>query len=410
MKKIILSVAVATMAFSTTASALEDIKVNGQAKLWYESNDKGDGLLNKDQASGETVMKIGVTGKQGDVSFGTAIYQTSTMGLEGLVVNGTRTSTAHAATSTDGSPDMYVGEAYVVAPVGGSTILKYGMQELDTPLLFTERWNATPITYNGAVAINNSIDNLTVIGAYVGQVSNSGTRVSDYAGYVDGSNPTPTSTAGWVSSGTPANQINSDGAFALGGLYKAEALDVNAWYYTLPTLADALWIDAGMKMGDAGVKAYVASMMPSYDGGEATTAIALCANYKVAGWTLSGAFSSVGEGDLPVGNVGTNSKKTKLPTAGVYTDGLYVAQPEATAMKVKAAGSVGDTKLIVQAVNSTNASATLGDTKDTTEIDVIAIQKVGDFNVKAILMNRTFANTTANTDAMYLRAIVSLDF
>lgn len=37
MKKIIVSVAVAAIALSTTASALEDIKVNGQAKVWYET-------------------------------------------------------------------------------------------------------------------------------------------------------------------------------------------------------------------------------------------------------------------------------------------------------------------------------------------------------------------------------------
>ena len=429
MKKIILSVAVAAMALTTTASALEDIKVNGQAKLWYESNDMGDGLLNKDKASGETVMKIGVTGKQGNIGFGATMYQTSTMGIEGEIVSGVRTNTSDlvnglttattttlvedndntvsngTATSSSTTTGItnggqpFFGEAYITAPMGSSTVLKFGKQELNTPLAFTEKWNATPNTFNGAVAINSSVKDLTLIGAYVGQVNTNDSWKTE----------------------TNFNQLHG-GAYAVGALYKNDSLAVNFWGYKLNNVlnvtnisANAYWVDAGMKMGDASVKAYFATVSNSGKTGEALTGEALTgfavsADMKVAGWTVFGAFSSVGEGELALANTATGFKKTKLPTAGVYTDGLYVAQPEATAMKIKAAGKVGDTKLIAQFVNSTNASTALSDTKDTTEIDLIAVTKVGDFNIKGILINRTFANTTANTDAMHLRAIVSLNF
>ena len=406
MKKIIVSIAVAAIALSTTASALEDIKVNGQAKLWYESNDKGDnGLLNKDGASGEVVFKLGMTGKQGDVGFGTTVYQTSTMGIEGEIVSGVRTNNNDLV----GQGDMFVGEAYVTAPMGASTLLKFGKQELNTPMAFTEKWNATPNTFDAAVAINSSVKDLTLIGAYVGQTNTD----------VD----TLNAGGSWKTENS-FTQMHG-GAYALGALYDNKSLAVNFWGYKLNNIlnatnisATAYWLDAGMKFGDAGVKAYVASVGNGGDttnnaggvlNGESTTAIALCANYKVSGWTISGAFSSVGEGDLPVANVATNFKKTKLPTAGVYTDGQYVAQPESTAVKVKAAGKVGETGLAFQVINNANDAVA---SKETTEIDLIVTQKVGDFKVKGILMNRSFEDAATDTasGANHARVIVSLDF
>ena len=411
MKKIIVSAAVAALALTTTASALEDIKVNGQAKLWYETNNGGtNDMFNKKASSGEFAMKLGVTGKQGNVGFGASIYQTSTMGLEGLLVNSTRSETAHSATYGQDA-DMYVGEAYFTAPIAGAT-LKMGMQELDTPLLYSERWNVTPITYNAAVGIIPATENLTVVAAYVGQSSNGGTRVADYAGFVDGSNPTPTATNGWASSGTPANQINDHGAFALAGLYKTDALAVNAWYYSLPTMAMALWVDASIKAGPANIKAYLGHMMEDEDldanDDDSTTAVALSAGMAVSGINLFGAFSTVTEdGALAVANVGTGFKKTKLPTAAVYLDGLAVAQPGATSIKLKAAGKVAGTGLAAQLVSCSNDSGVLGGGDSAMELDVIATAKLGDFNIKGILMHRDFDTKDAQ---QHIRLITSINF
>ena len=367
MKKIILSVAVAAMALTTTASALEDIKVTGQTKLWYETNDKGDGLGYQDQASGEVVFKLGMTGKQGNVGFGATMYQGSTMGLETFMVSGARTNTTGATTtivdttdtnssvsSTDvtsgGQP--FFGEMYVTAPMGETTTLKFGKQELNTPLAFTEKWNAMPNTFNAAVAINKSIANLTLIGAYVGQ---------DNA-------------TNFKADGEVTNAYTGEGStIALGGLYKTDALSVNAWYYSLESVATAIWVDAGMKVAGMNIKGYFATVAPSADGVDATTGFAASVGTKVGGISLFGAFSSVGkDGEAAIANTSTG-KKTKLPTAGVYTDGVYVAQPGSTAMKLKAVTKVGSTKLIAQFVNNTNTEV---DSKETTEIDIIAIQKV----------------------------------
>lgn len=395
MKKIILSAVVTAMALSTTASALEDIKVNGQAKLWYETNNqmnqsmfdkKNEGVYG---TSGEVVFKIGVTGKQGNVGFGATVYQTSTMGLEGTLVSGTRDNTTNIDASRDGG-QMYTGEMYITAPVGAKTLVKIGKQELDTPLAFTERWNATPNTFNAAVAINNSINNLTLIAAYVGQSSNTSFK----------------------SDGEVENLYMNTSTFAAGALYKNDALAVNVWGYELSSTAKALWIDAAIKAGPVALKAYAATMMPAASGADDTTALALSGAMKVGGIKLFAAASNVSDdGVLAVANTATGFKKTKLPTAGVYTDGVFVAVPGSTAFKLKAATKIGTTGIALQAVDNSNDNAGMA-SKETTEIDLILTQKFGDFNFKAILMDRSFddAATDAKFGAQHVRVIASVNF
>ena len=391
MKKIILSVAMATMALSTAAAALEDIKTTGQAKLWFETNNANNkDLFDKTSGSGEVAFKLGMTGKQGNVGFGATMYDVSSMGLAATAVNGVR---------TDGSDynNPYLGEMYITAPVGAKTLLKFGKQELDTPFAFTERWNVVPNTFNAAVAVNNSISNVTLIGAYVGQssmaVSTTGTGIS-------------------ANSGTPTNLYLGDSTFAAAALYKNDGLAVNFWAYSVSSTMSALWLDAAMNLGGVNVKAYANKIDPTANNQDSTTAFALSAGAKVSGISVFGALSRVSEGQFSVGNTATNSKKTKLPTMGVYTDGVYVARPGSKAYKLKASGKIGNTNIALQAVKNTNSAVALTDTLDTLEFDLILSQKVGDFNFKAIVMDRSFDNATLSTSTggQYIRIVTSVNF
>ena len=396
MKKIILSVAVAAMALTTTASALEDIKVDGQAKVWYETNNVNDADVfdaNGGNSSAEVVFKLGMTGKQGDVGFGAEVTQGSTMGLESVLVDGVRTS-ANNLDNQDGTGDAYVSKAYFTAPVAPDTIIKMGRQELNTPLAFTEKWNAQQNNFDAAVFVNSSVADLTIIGAFVGQ----------------------TNTAGSFKATQEFNQMTG-GAYALAALYNNKTVAANFWAYNLNDVAgkpaQAVWLDAGMNLGDANVKGYVAVIAPNSDLNlDNTTAVALAADYTVSGIKLFGAVSSVSEdGAVAVANVATGGKKTQLPTAGVYTDGVYVAQMNSTAVKLKAAGKVGSTGLALQAV--TNMNDTVGnEALETTEIDLIVSQKVGAFNLKGILMHRMFEDTATDDTkgGQHVRVIASVNF
>ncbi|MDY0116580.1 MAG: hypothetical protein RBR59_03260 [Sulfurimonadaceae bacterium] len=456
MKKILVSVAAAAIALSTTASALEDIKVNGQAKLWYETDNQGEkpvkdrSLFNQDSASGEVVFKLGMTGKQGDVGFGATLYQGTTMGLENDVVSDVRTRANNAVNSgQDGFTDAsahrpFFGELYFTAPIAPDTVLKFGKQELDTPLAFTERWNAMPNTFDAAVAINSSIENVTLIAAFIGQGNGGSDTFELNAGnagivtkYVNG-----TFKAG--------DEFDSyyGGAYALAALYKNDAMTANFWAYyindaiesTVPTLtqkvdAYAAWLDVGMKAGDVNVKGYLAYMDHTAsselakaldkktDGvnGDATFAAALSADISVSDIKIFGAASYVNEGDLPVANTATGYKKTMLPTQGIYTDGQYVAQPGSMAFKLSAATKLADTALSLNVVNNTNSGSkdqVMGingfkaQTLETTEVYATVSQKVGAFDLMGIVMHRDMNDsaTDKSVGGQYVRVVASVNF
>ena len=444
MRKIILSVAVATVALSTTASALEDIKVKGQAKLWYETQDAGkykglsgdqedNSFFESRSSTGEVVFKLGMTGKQGNVGFGTTMYQSSTMGLEGTVVSGTRTSNFWNQTDKKdkltkiNSNPAYVGEAYITAPIAGNNLLKFGKQEIDTPMAFTERWNATPNTFNAAVLVNKALKNTTLIAAYVGQ-GNGGTGT------------------GWKTDGEVDNKMHG-GAYSLAALVKTKTFALNFWAYRInnvggalsgnngPTLVytggnsiDAYWLDATITSGTTDLTAYLATISSGADApttptntehtGDSTTAYALSAKVKAGALNIFMAGSSVSEGQYAVANAATGFKKTKLPTAGVYTDGAFVAQGGSTALKLKVSGKVGSTGIALQAVNNKNSDddrfsdGKSDNIKDTTEIDFIVSKKLGDFNLKAMVINRAFANDKIDDAAggTHFRLITAVNF
>ncbi|MDD2652898.1 MAG: hypothetical protein PHX44_07595 [Sulfurimonas sp.] len=399
MRKIILSVAVAAMALSTTASALEDIKVNGQAKLWYETNDVGVGTdsnsLFENKAggtSGEIVFKLGVTGKQGNVGFGATLYNTTDLGLTGEALTATRSDTTNS--------DMFLGEAYVTAPMGSMASLKLGRQELNTPFLFTETWNALPNTFDAAVVTVKPMNDLSLVAMYVGQ-DNADTNFK-----VDGA----------------ARTSIFGGALVVGALYKNSAFDANFWYtnvgnYNNPNTTlvtedetlSAFYLDAGTKVANVNLRAYAATVDGS-DSEKSTEAYALSAGTKVGTFDLFAAASTTtDDGHHSVANISTVNKKSFLPTEAVYTDGLYVAHPDSTAFKVKASTKLGSTGIALQVVDNSNDTTA---TKETTEFDLFLTDKFGDFSTTAILMHRSF-DKDAEDDAqggIYARFIVALNF
>ncbi|MDF1874168.1 hypothetical protein JHD48_00310 [Sulfurimonas sp. SAG-AH-194-I05] len=397
MKKILLSAAVAAMALTTTASALEDIKVNGQAKVWYETNNGGaTGLFDKKNATGELTFKLGMTGKKGNVGFGATIVQTGTLGLTTNLVNGARSGAANTSTTTpagvvDG--DMFVSEMYITAPLGAKTLLKLGKQELQTPLAFTEKWASVNNTFDAAVVINNSISNVTLVAAYVGQSNGAALNLNN--GFT-GSYLNPTGTAG-----------GAGATYMLAFHYKG-GVAVNGFAYSIQNVAKAYWIDASTKLAGAKVKGYAVHMATETVGADNTNAFALSAGMKAGSVNLFAAASTVSDSNavaasLAVGNTATGSKKTKLPTMGYYLDGLAVSQPGSTALKLKASGKAAGMGLALQGIRDDNSNTNLTQN----ELNFIVTKKLGDFNVKTVLMHRDFENTPSQ---QHVRVIASVNF
>jgi len=388
----------AMMAVSMVSVASADITSNlsGVAKLYYETIDadgNDNGLFEqKALTSGQALISIGSKGKLSDkMGYGVEYTAIDTLGLENNLVSGVRVPDS-------GSDPLdtvhYASKAFITYQMGKTTA-KIGRQHLNTPLAFTEKWNIAPNSFDAAVLINSNIENVTLIGAYVG-------RGNGHFGSV-------------VAPGGDFSTYVADGAYAAAALIKPmKDLGINAWYYNVQKVADAMWLDANYNVAGVKLGAIYAQMMPKGEGAD-TKGFALKAGSKVGPVSLFAAYSSIDDDEkatLPIANTATGFKKTKLPTAGIYNDGVIVAHPGSDTFKIKASAPVGPVKLIGQFISTTND---LNKAKEADELDLIVASKIAGLNVKAIYMNRTFDDNKKsghfkNSDHQNVRVILSHKF
>ena len=417
--------ALAVAGFASSAMAMDlssvTVKPHAQAKLYYEATDmNGNDLFHKDAASGQALLTAGVEGKFDTCwGYGFEYMVADTLGLEANVVSNTRMgqdiSSANEAPTVGPVAALtetqhWASQAYVTySPcdtILSNTTFKIGRQFLDTPLAFTEKWNVAPNSFDAIVALNQDIKNVTLVGAYVGR--GNGVKVR-------------------VSNGDNFDTYAAKGAYAVGALTKfVDGLPINLWYYELPSVATAAWADAAynLKLGDdtaVGLGAQYGTIMPAASNVDDTVGYGVKLSGKVGMFNLMAAYTSMDDdGAIALANTATMSgttggKKTKLYTAGIYTDGTGVAIPGSDAYKVKAAVKVdGVGKFIAQYVVCEN-DVTNAAMQNVSELDVIFATKLAGINTKLIYMSRTIdegavANAGLQDDTQHVRVILSKNF
>ncbi len=458
-----LSVAAILAVGFTTSAVAEDSKITfnpfGSAKLYYETiahdgaTDGSEDLFNSKGASGGALMSLGATGKINSCfGYGFEGMGVNTLGLENNLVSGTRMSHGRDSDILDSQfwfPQAYI--TYHPCDMGTNTTFKVGRQYLDTPLAFTERWNLAPNSFDAIVAINQDIINTTIVGAYVGRgngVKVAVSRGDDFRDYGFG-----TDSVDGTLAGAGAHLGKSGGAYALGIITNLldGALPISLWGYDVNNVANALWADAGYKLdlGD-GMKfdlgAQYGYMSPDDDSNSLVTGALGVANpddttgygVKIGGsvnvadmnFGLTAAYSTVDDdGVLSLANTATiitadntvgapGGKKTKLYTAGIYTDGTGVAVPGSDAFKIKATTKLaGIGGLAVQYVSCENDTKYASGMTNVDEIDVILSTGIlpGGLNTKLIYMNRDVDDKYDNNkgltdDTDHIRLILSKKF
>ena len=392
----------------------------GSAKLYYETapkdaatDSKGD-FFNQGNATGGALLSGGATGKLNSCfGYGFEAMAVDTLGLENNVVSNTRMGwgrTSNHGLNADKSnlvseitetqawfPQAYV--TYHPCDMGTNTTFKIGRQYLDTPLAFTEKWNIAPNSFDAIVALNQDIVNTTLVAAYVGR--GNGVKVR-------------------VSNGDRFDSYGQEGAYAVGAITSLldGAIPLSVWGYDVVNVAQAFWGDAGYKLNlgdgmkldlgaqygyidpDTDANSYATGLVgaAAAAGLEETTGygVKVGGSVKVAdmNFGLMAAYSTVDEdGTIALANTatlaGTGGKKTKLYTAGIYTDGTGVGVPGSDAFKIKATTKLaGIGGLAVQYVSCENDNNKAMQNVD--EIDVILSTGIlpGGLNTKLIYMNR----------------------
>jgi len=359
MKLVKMSLAAAVL-LGASAFAIDNVKVSGDAKLFYTTNNTGNfDLFDKDSSAADTALRLGVTGDlTKGVSFGVTGYAVSTLGLENNLVSNTWTG-AHGV-QANGSPfgaqvddQAWIGEMWVAASLGKTTA-KLGRMELDTPLAFSEKWSIVPNTFDAAVLINQDIPDTTVVGAWVGK----GNGVNAIGVATGGANAINNSTAigdNVVGAGADFNTFMNNGAYALAVVNNSfKPLTAQAWYYNVANVADAFWLQADInceKIKGLKIGAQYADLDPKglLDGLDNSKAYAFKLGYTgVENLNVSAAYSKADQdGTLKVANVATNNlgaAQSKLYTEAWWNYG-YVGTPDARSWNVTAEFDAGVAKL-----------------------------------------------------------------
>jgi len=402
-------IAAAGMCASASA-AVENVKFDGQAKLIYQTADwellAGEegldtGLLTDGDmlgagasyggSAGGAALTLGVTADVADAfSFGVEVQGASSLGLEHNMVN----NVMFKAAALSG---YNVSQAYVAKAFGNTTV-KVGRQELNTPLLFTEKWNLAKNTFESAVVLNNDLPNTTLVGAYVGRHNGA---TSGYTAQLD--NQADEGSSPFYTAGT-------DGAYAFGVVNSSIAdTTLQGWYYDVSQVATAIWLQGDTNVAGIKLGAQYATLDPEAAGADTATIMAVKAAADVSGINVYGAFSTADEdGAAGFQNVSTGDKtKIYTGTSSIYMDGVVTA-PGATAWKIGASTKLGGAKLAASYASATDVA---GDNNDISAFDVVASTTAAGVGLKAIFTSVSNDSTMyAGRDTDTLRIYATLPF
>lgn len=422
---------VAVMALGTSVYAIDNVKVNGEAKVWYQTFEtegvgqatNGLDFFDHDVNSMANVkLSIGATADLvQNLSAGVKASALTTLGLENNLVGDVSTTKFDAQGTSVGTAKLddqsWVEELYLAYTMGKTTA-KVGRQALSTPLAFTENWNITENTFEAAVLLNNDLPDTTLVGAWVGKHNGVGLTK-------------PTTGRGTtIAYNGEFSTFGSDGAYAAAAINKSiPNTTVQAWYYNVGQVADAYWLQADAKvLGMLTLGAQYAGMNPdsALGGGtsdRSTEMYALKASVDVAGVNVYGAYSSVNDGTLGFANVATGDKTMMYTGLGsVYFDGEIVSAPDTDAWKIGAS-----TKMVpgvtlsasygeAETGNNGGTAAPLGglslQDNDYSAWDVVASTKAGPVDLTAIYTEFDRENSAGvkTLDNALFRLIASLKF
>lgn len=419
---------VAVMALGTSAFAVDNVKVSGEAKVWYQTTEDST-VADKDFFDKETnslanvSLMVGTTmDLTSGVSMGASAYALSTLGLENILVGDTPSNKVKADGSTSSVAERVSDQAWArelyIAYTAGKTTAKVGRQELNTPLAFTEKWNVADNTFDAAVLLNNDLQDTTLVAAWVGKHNGAGSTATPYVGSTT------------VNLNGTFDTFGASGAYAFGAINKSiPDTTVQAWYYNVLDVADAYWVQADAKIAgmiDVGAQ-YAAMDVKNTSGDSKTDIFAVKAATDVAGVNVYAAYSSASKGveTINFSNVSTGDKSMIYTAQGsIYMDGEFTTLSDTNAWKVGAStkmipgvtlsASYAEAEVGNNSGSRTNAGTSITDREtDLSAWDIVANTKVGPVGLTAIYTQYAIDYKLASLtdkDLDTFRLIASLKF
>ncbi len=387
----------AIMAMGVSAFAdVQNIKVTGDAKLYYATADMGNNdLFDQKGAAGQAALDIAASADLADgVAGKIGVTMLNTLGLENNLVS----SVWDAGLSNQ----WWVSEAWIAKKIANTTV-KVGRQTLDTPLAFTETWSIAQNTFDAAVVLNNDIPDTTLVAAWVGRGNGTGATPSIAS---PGSAVAPVAAlAGVVNNAQGGNDpfgtYQKDGAYAFGAVTTAIPMTTaQAWYYDVNDVATAYWLQAdvalenelkGLKLG-----AQYATLDLTNAALEDGSIWAVKVGYAMDnGLSLCASYSSSDKSTAGAGwNTATTTGASKIYTEAWWNYG-YVTSSDTDAYNIKAKYNMEDIAEFGIFYTSADRPAAAG---DLTEVAVTASRSYGALDATLAYIN-TDAEDQNNGDS-----------
>ena len=358
---------VAALALTANMYAIDNVKVNGDVKVYYGTMDSdatnAPDMFDQQASYADAALHLGLTADLSEgVSAGVSVTAVSTLGLENNLVANTW-SNSHTISNSDGASfvdesvaiekqlddAMWIDEAWI-AGTAFDTTAKLGRQALDTPLAFTETWGIDTNTFEAAVLINQSIPDTTIVATYIGKSNGS----SDDQTVSDGGlslNLVSRAQAGYVAVDGKFNTFGTNGVYAAGIINNSfKPLTFQAWYYDMQSLAKAYWLQADIKCSlvkGVLIGAQYANTEADALSSQDTNMYSVMLGYEMKDVvTVKAAYSSVDDdGVLGMANTATGSAATIGGQSKMYTEMWWsygnVSAIGADSYSVTAEGTVG---------------------------------------------------------------------
>jgi hypothetical protein len=206
----------------------------------------------------------------------------------------------------------YFNVANLTATYADTTLIA-GRQLMGTPMLQGYDWLLNPGSFEAYTLMNQSIENLTLVGAYVTKVRHN--NQGDFGHNLDGDN------------------------FAVGAMYDDKTINASVWYYNVDQLGySQVYADAGYNFGAFKVEGQYAGT--DYDMATDATVFGLKASTSISGFDLSASYNYLADnstGYVDWNGLYTNQWNLTVADQFVGTDGDSI-----NAFKVAAATTIMD--------------------------------------------------------------------
>ncbi len=402
--KIVKTSVIAAFLLSTGVYAIENVKVAGDARLFYGTQAEtlnGDpeiDMFNKAASYADFGVSLGVTADLiENVKGGVKFQVMSQLGMQDSIADAPW-SNAHESDSGALETTEWMSEAWLEGKLGNTTAT-LGRQIIETPLIFTETWSVDYNTFEAGVLVNEDIPDTTLVGMWIGK--SNGVGVAD-----------PATVVGNISSkGGAFKTIGSDGAGVIGVTNNSfKPLAAQAWYYELPNTAKAYWLQADLDM-DGFLAGAQYTNIDTEGSGADDSAYALMVGYAIPDTvTFKAAYSSVDDEGARGGvyNIATENQFAGTASS-LYTEFWWWFQTAsvtgADTMTLSAEGTVADVDLFLGLYSSDIEVG--GTTDEVDEITFTASKSFGPLDTSVALIYDMF-DTDAAKGTDYMEDLTTL--